>query len=135
MLMAVFESIAILIKNKLEMILKDLNHYNITLRSIRLCGGVTRSEYFCQLLSNLLGFRLEKSNFSDTSSAYGAGFLAGVSAGMYQNLQELNKYRKVEKVYQPDQEEIKRNGGYEKLIKNWERALNRFLNWNGNKAY
>jgi glycerol kinase len=81
-------------------------------------------------LSNLLEFPIEKSNFSYTSSAYGAAFAAGLAAGIYTDLEELRQFRQVTTIYKPDRTEITRTNNYETEISQWERTVDRFIKWN-----
>ncbi|CAF0786239.1 unnamed protein product [Brachionus calyciflorus] len=130
MLRAVIESIAFLIKIKFDGFRQDLLKNNIDLKNIRLSGGVTNSKIFCQLLSNLLEFPLERSNFSNTSSVYGAAFLAGLSTGLYNELDELKIIRKVEAEFKPDLEVLKKKSNFKQELLDWRKALERFVKWN-----
>ena len=129
MLRSIFDSIAFSIKIRIAALRRDLNAHGIRLASVRLSGGVCRSEFLCQYLANLLAFPVERSNFSFTSSGYGAAFAAGLSTGLFKDLSELKELRKVTGVYQPDHDEIRRTNNYEAEISQWERTVDRFIKW------
>jgi putative glycerol kinase 5 len=153
MVRAIFDSIAFSIKLRMDLLMNDLRYHGIPLTSIkynlaqlrpifiidqrliyiyniyRISGGVCKSEAFCQYLSNLLERPIEKSNFSYTSSAYGAAFLAGLSSNLFKNLKDLSKYRKIENIYRPEVEKINENNHYFDDLTRWKNALQRFLNW------
>lgn len=80
-------------------------------------------------MANILKFPIEKSNFSNASSVYGAAFLAGLSAGMFDNIEDLKKLRQCEEKFYPNQDEIVKKSSYESDLKNWKKALKRFNDW------
>lgn len=123
MFRSIIDSIAYCIKIKMDLMLKDLKFNNIPLRSIRISGGVSRSNFFCQYLSNLLEFPIERSNTSYTSSEYGAAYLAGLGAGLFNSVEDLEKLRHNVEVFKPDL----RNKKFESHINEWENVLRRFL--------
>lgn len=91
---------------------------------------MSKNDVFCQFLCNLLKLPIEKSNFSDMSSAYGAAFLAGLGSGIFSNLNDLTKYRRVERVYRPDEEFMsKSTSDVEDYQEKWKSALERFIDW------
>lgn len=92
----------------------------------RINGGVSRSNFICQYLSNILNLPIERSETSSTSSTYGTAFLAGLGAKIFKSVDELEKFRTNVEVFKP---EISKNQEVEKVIKDWENALKRFLNW------
>jgi glycerol kinase len=125
MFRSIIDSIAFSIKIKMNLILKDLKSNNISLRSIRISGGVSQSNFFCQYLSNLLEFSIERSETSSTSSTFGAAFLAGLGAGLFESINELENFRRNVEIFKPD-----KKTNYDQNIKDWETSLKRFTNWN-----
>lgn len=129
MVKAIFDSIAYSIKLRLAMVVGDLRHHGIPLRSIRISGGVSKSDAVCQFLANILEMPIERSNFSAISSAYGAAFLAGLGSKMFHDLRDLNNYRKVETIFKPDNEVIVTNNHFYDDFAQWKNALHRFIDW------
>lgn len=125
MLRAIIDSIAFSIKLKMDQVLNDLNANEIKLKSIKISGGVARCNFLCQYLADLLNFNIEVSNLSYSSSSFGAGFLAGLGAKIFSNLNDLLSIRKVVKTFVPNKS--KKNYGDD--ITRWKNAINRFKNW------
>ncbi len=129
-LRSIFDSIAFSIKNSMQNLIKDLKMHRIILKSVRVNGGVTKSDFLCQYLSNLLDFPVEKSNFSYNASAVGAAFTAGLSNGLYTKLRDLDSLRTCKRVFQPNHEEILRKNHYETELAQWSKTVERFMDWN-----
>jgi glycerol kinase len=125
MLRAIIDSIAFSIKLKMDQALKDLNANEIKLKSIRVSGNVSRSNFLCQYLANLLNFNVERSNFSYSSSSIGAAFLAGLGSSMFANFDDLLSIRKVIHTFTPN----KSKSCYNHDIARWINAINRFKSW------
>ncbi len=144
------------IKIKFDMLLKDLKSYNIPLNSIklfyfifffiskfwnnhfiiyffilRISGGVAQSDFLCQYLSNLLQFSIERSEISSSTSLYGAAFLAGLGAKIWNDVEVLKKFRKNVKIFTPNTS-ITNNATNiynENYLSEWKNALQRHINW------
>ncbi|XP_014212475.1 putative glycerol kinase 5 [Copidosoma floridanum] len=93
--------------------------------SIKVDGGVSRNDFAMQLLADLTGLEVERSTSSEMS-ILGVAFLAGLHQGIWRNKQDILKLRKVERVFTPSK---KRRGDYEKVIKEWKRAVEKFKDW------
>ncbi len=124
MLRAVIDSIVFSIKLKIDLVLNDLNANNIKLKSIRVSGGVSRSDFLCQYLANLLNFNIERSNFSYSSSSVGAAFLAGLGSRLFSNFDDLIQLRQVINTFTPN----KSRSNHTNDIALWKDALKRFGN-------
>ena len=116
----------IFIKIKIDLVLSDLKSHKIKLNCIRVCGGVSKSDFLCQYLANLLNFPIERSNFSYTSSTCGAAFLAGLGVNIFHKLEDLNSIREVTETFKPNES----NNDYDFEIDQWKNAVKRFVNWN-----
>lgn len=119
---AVLESIAYRVT---QLYMCTLRETNFKLTTIRVDGGVSRNDFICQLLADLTGLIVERAENTEMS-VLGAGFLAGINAGIWKNTSELCKLRKVEKVFTP-RLELKQQ--LIKKMKSWERAVERFRGW------
>lgn len=60
---------------------------------------------------------------------YGAAFLAGLSAGIFDDIKNLKNLRHCEQQFYPQENEVFKKTGYECDLKNWKKALKRFNNW------
>ena len=59
------------------------------------------------------------------TTALGAAYLAGLAVGFWDNLEELEANREVERLFTPDIDPARR----EKLYHGWQRAVERSRNW------
>jgi sugar (pentulose or hexulose) kinase/phosphoglycerate dehydrogenase-like enzyme/ribulose-5-phosphate 4-epimerase/fuculose-1-phosphate aldolase/putative sterol carrier protein len=80
---AVVEGLAFAARANIELLQKAVP--NGSIEAIRLAGGMSKSAFFAQLLSDVLGMLVEAEQVSECS-AFGAAICAGVGAGLYGNL-------------------------------------------------
>ncbi|MCL2377769.1 MAG: xylulokinase [Defluviitaleaceae bacterium] len=83
MTQAVMEGVAFSLKDILSRI-KDLGH---TVTSARIIGGGAKSPVWCQIVSDVLGLKVEKINATE-GPAFGAAILAMVGAGAFATVEE-----------------------------------------------
>ncbi|XP_049814286.1 putative glycerol kinase 5 isoform X2 [Schistocerca nitens] len=119
---AILESLVFRVLQLYEALKEEANY---TCTSIRIDGGVSQNTFVAQLLADLTGVKVERSTTADTS-ALGAGFLAGLAAGVWKSKNDLCKLRKVRDVFEPRQEVQRR---YESTLARWRDAMERFLDW------
>lgn len=94
-------------------------------KNFRVDGGVSRNDFVCQLLADLTKLHVERSDNAELS-VLGAGFLAGLNAGVWKDRNDLLRLRKVEKVFVPRPET---NAKCMATLREWEKACNRFKGW------
>jgi len=82
---AVVEGLAFAVRGNLELLQKAAQ--NGSVQSIRLAGGMSKSAFFAQLLSDVLGMPVEATQVPECS-ALGAAICAGVGARLYDNVVE-----------------------------------------------
>jgi glycerol kinase len=75
-----------------------------------------------QFIADILQLEIERPQCIETS-ALGVAFLAGLSVGVYQSLDEIASLRKVSEVYTPKMREVER----EDLYQGWQEAVRRVL--------
>uniref|UniRef100_A0A1L8E1T9 Glycerol kinase 5 n=1 Tax=Nyssomyia neivai TaxID=330878 RepID=A0A1L8E1T9_9DIPT len=92
---------------------------------IRVDGGVSRNDFVCQLLANLTGLEVERTNNSEFS-VLGTAFLAGLNAGIFKNRDELVRKRVVEELFYPQPEHTER---IKEKFHRWQEATERFRDW------
>ncbi|XP_049960923.1 putative glycerol kinase 5 isoform X1 [Schistocerca serialis cubense] len=119
---AILESLVFRVLQLYEALKEEANY---TCTSIRIDGGVSQNTFVAQMLADLTGVKVERSTTADTS-ALGAGFLAGLAAGVWKSKNDLCKLRKVRDVFEPRQEVRRR---YESTLARWRDAMERFLDW------
>ena len=99
---ATLESVVFLTKDLLEAMSKD----NASFNSLKIDGGMVANSWFCQKLSNILGVEVERPKIIETTSL-GAAFLAGISAGLFEDLNGLKESREIERTFFPEKESNK----------------------------
>ena len=99
---ATLESVVFLTKDLLEAMSKD----NASFNSLKIDGGMVTNSWFCQKLSNILGVEVERPRIIETTSL-GAAFLAGISAGLFDDLNGLKESREIERTFFPEKESNK----------------------------
>ena len=99
---ATLESVVFLTKDLLEAMSKD----NASFNSLKIDGGMVANSWFCQKLSNILGVEVERPKIIETTSL-GAAFLAGISAGLFDDLNKLKESREIERTFFPEKESNK----------------------------
>ena len=90
-------------------------------KHVRLCGGVAKSPFWCQMFADVLNRPVELTEVSELG-ALGAAMCAGIGAGLFTDCYDaVTKCVKVTKVYQPDEKKVP---DYEAAFKVWERCYN-----------
>ena len=88
---------------------------------LRVDGGACVSNFMMQFQSDLLGIPIDRPAMAETT-ALGAAFLAGLSAGVWESMDELKKLRKSEHIFYPQQSR-------ETEFSVWHRAVERAKGW------
>ncbi|XP_067645291.1 putative glycerol kinase 5 [Eurosta solidaginis] len=101
------------------------NENKCTLKLLRVDGGVSRSDFVCQLLADSTGKCVERA-VSVESSIMGASYMAGYNIGLWNSFEKLRQLRKIDRTFRPRPE-------YQSKIlanmKNWLKATERFGSW------
>lgn len=118
---AALESICLQSVDVLEAMTKTTRNQ---LRSLRVDGGASVNNFLMQLQADLLGIPIERSAIPETT-ALGAAFLAGLAVGVWDDLSELKRVRKVNRIFRPRMSAKAR----EQIRAGWKRAVQRSLNW------
>ncbi|MDR1003065.1 MAG: glycerol kinase GlpK [Oscillospiraceae bacterium] len=118
---AVLESIAMQCVDLFSAMQSDSK---LTLRELRVDGGVSNSVFVMQLQSDLLGIPVLRPQCVETT-AIGAAFLAGLAAGVWSGKEELRRIWKLSREFTPamDAAEAK------KLMDGWRKAVGRSMKW------
>src|SRR5699024_1629892 len=104
---AALESIPFQIKLVMDSVKESAG---IELEELNVDGGISKNGFVMQQLADLLEIQVRNIGLQDIS-AMGAALLAGLQAGIYQNLKELEKPASDELIYSPkeDNNQIKKN--------------------------
>lgn len=96
----------------------------ISIKELRVDGGATVNNMLMQFQSDILDTKVVRPQITETT-ALGAAYLAGLAVRFWENIEEIQSQRQVEKEFSPTMESEKRT----KLSKDWQRAINAAKAW------
>ncbi len=96
----------------------------IKLESLKVDGGMTNSAPLMRFQSDILNLRVDKPEITETT-ALGAAFAAGLTAGVWKSTAELEKYWRVKESFSPLMDDKER----ENRVGFWKKAVSRTLGW------
>jgi|TARA_R110002060_G_scaffold71863_1_gene80496 glycerol kinase len=88
--------------------------------ALRVDGGMVANNWVMQFLSDILGATVDRPHITETT-ALGAAYLAGLKAGIYNSLEELETMWQREKRFEPTFDKSTRDGLYD----GWQNAVRR----------
>lgn len=118
---ATLESLAYQTKDILDAMQADSG---IVLEALKVDGGATANNLMMQFQSDILGINVERPRITETT-ALGACYLAGLAVGFWKNKDELVSSWQLDRAFQPNMSEEKRN----ELYLGWLKAVRRTMNW------
>lgn len=116
---AALEAVCYQTRDLLEAMLAD---YSGELSVLRVDGGMVKNDWLLQFLSDILDAEVERPKQIE-ASVLGAAFLAGLGAGLYQNLEEVSQYWENDRSFQPNMQKEMR----ESLYCGWQKAVARVV--------
>ncbi|CAI5455828.1 unnamed protein product [Caenorhabditis angaria] len=93
--------------------------------TVRICGGVSKNDFICQTIADLLNRNVERMHQSDHVAAKGIAMLAGYAQGLWTN-ESREKLVIVEDVFQPN---LKNREKLLKTFEVWSKAVKRCLSY------
>jgi glycerol kinase len=117
---AAVESLAYQSRDLVDAMLKDSH---LKLRELRVDGGACKNDLLMQFQSDILKCRIDRPRMVETT-ALGAAFLAGLGVGFWKSSSEIQRIRRVDKVFSPKMKEPVRRH----LWEGWKTAVGRVLN-------
>lgn len=96
----------------------------VSISELNVDGGASRDGFLMQFQSDILDRNIIKPVNHETT-ALGAAYLAGLTAGVWHDENSLLDSREIERVYKPDMSEERRV----ELLRGWHKAVGRSLNW------
>jgi len=116
---ATLESLAYQTKDLVDAMLKDSH---LKLKELRVDGGACKNNLLMQFQADILKARINRPKMVETT-AIGAAFLAGLQIGYWKNSSEIQKIRRIDKVFSPRMESDTRK----MLWGGWKEAVGRVL--------
>ena len=117
---AAFDAAALQTRDLIEAMRADAPHAFKGEVELRMDGGMARSAWFSQRLSDLTGVGVCRATFEETT-ALGAALFAGVGAGVYRDVEEAAAARPKTESYRPAMADDPRERAYAR----WLDAVNR----------
>lgn len=118
---AAVESIALQAGDVIEVLRNDIG---IDIKTLKVDGGVAKSDLVMQIFADILDCRVERPVNTD-STTMGAVYLAGLASGLWKSREELKHLWKLERAFEPQIDEEERKG----IIDGWNEAVKRSLDW------
>lgn len=118
---AALEGIAYQVKDLLDAMEKDSGE---ELSVLRVDGGASVNNFMMQFQSDILRKPIDRPKMVETT-AFGAAFLAGLAAGVWNDIGDIKDIRESDRIFEAQMEAEKA----EKLHKTWLRAVERAAKW------
>jgi glycerol kinase len=119
---AVLESIAFQSRDVLEAMAADEKSELGGLQTLRVDGGASANNFLMQFQADILGLPVERPQVAETT-ALGAAYLAGLSVGYWDSLDDISRAWKLDRRFEPSMEPDRR----EELYGTWKQAVQRVL--------
>lgn len=70
---------------------------------IRIDGGISANDFVCQSIADLLNISIERGVNSSEITSVGCAYLAAYNCGIFERLEQAEKFYKIEKVFIPNE--------------------------------
>ena len=118
---SVLEAIAYQVTDLLEAMKSDSD---IDFTELRVDGGASVSNIMMQIQADMIRCNVNRPQNVETT-ALGAAYLAGLAVGVWENTDEIQNNRSVERVFEPEMDIERRNELYE----GWKKAVKCSMGW------
>ena len=97
---------------------------DIDFTELRVDGGASVSNIMMQIQADMIRCNVNRPQNVETT-ALGAAYLAGLAVGVWENTDEIQHNRSVERVFEPEMDLERRNELYE----GWKKAVKCSMGW------
>ena len=112
---ASLESIAYQVKDSIDAMQKDLG---MKMTELKVDGGASQNNFLMQFQSDILNCKVVRPKVVEVT-ALGAAYLAGLTCGYWNSIEEIKENLKIDKEFEPLINEEERDD----LTKGWEKAV------------
>ena len=110
---AALDSVCFQTRDLLEAMGRDMREADLAAPSaLKVDGGMVRNNWFCQRLADLTGLPVERPQVTETT-ALGAAYLAGLSAGLFQDFSDIAKGWALDRRFVPEMSRAVRDALYD----------------------
>lgn len=114
MVRAAMESVVYQTRDLIDCVVAD----GVDVNRIRVDGGMVENKWLLQFLADILDTTIDRPDIVE-STARGAAFLAGLGAGVYTDIEQLETIWRADREFTPSMDEMQRS----ELLSGWERAV------------
>lgn len=118
---ATLESMAYQTKDLIDAMSEDMGE---NMHTLKVDGGASANNFIMQFQSDILGCEVHRPQCIETTSL-GAAYLAGLATGYWKNKEDVIENWQVDRVFEPDMPEEKRN----ELLAGWKKAVDCSRGW------
>ena len=118
---AALESIAYEVNDILKAMENDAG---IDLKVLKVDGGASANNFLMQFQSDILGVNVDRPACIETT-ALGAAYLAGLAVGYYKSVDDINKNRRIDRIFTPEMDRI----SAQNKVKYFKKAVKSSLGW------
>lgn len=119
---AALEAIALQSMDVINTMAKDSG---VNASELRVDGGAVVNDLLMQIQANAINKKVVRPVIIETT-ALGAAYLAGLAVGFWNSIEEIKHQWQEDKVFEPEA----KSAGFNEVIRNWNKALERSKNWN-----
>ncbi|MBS0274468.1 MAG: glycerol kinase GlpK [Proteobacteria bacterium] len=114
---AALDSVCFQTRDLLEAMARDMRDAGLDApKALKVDGGMVRNDWFCQRLADLTGLPVDRPQVTETT-ALGAAYLAGLSAGLFSDFSDIAKGWALDRRYTPETGRAVRDALYDGWIK------------------
>ncbi len=118
---AALDAVCYQTRDLLDAMVSDMKRAGLgPLKHIKVDGGMVKNDWFCQRLADLVGLAVDRPKVTETT-ALGAAYLAGLSAGVFSSLNDIAAHWALDKRFKPSMKRAERDT----LYAGWKEAVRR----------
>jgi glycerol kinase len=114
---AALDAVCYQTRDLLDAMARDMRTANLGAPgALKVDGGMVRNDWFCQRLADLTGLAVERPQITETT-ALGAAYLAGLSAGVFSDFSAISKAWALDRPFEPHVTASMRDALYDGWLK------------------